>query len=721
MNVSPAMAQDDGSTVTWGTAYNPLSTYSDFNVVSLGDLHIVAESEGPVAVGGQFSFDGSQTIVKKSGVPAGLVVKGGIDWANSTGQHQVNQTNGNVTGEPLSVNLNGSEALDKDGNGAAAQLQLVPEGTDYDNQPGIKVNDNGPQAENAGYDADKFDALFDENAAIGISEELDAQAESTCQEPNVIKKMEGENNLPEGTELPAYFMQGNQAWIWLKEGQQNILNLTAEELAGIGEFQFRDGVQPSASTPLFINVSGEDVTVDLRAGNGETAPYTLWNFADATKVTQAGDTIEGSVLAPKAHLDKQEANIEGNIIVASGEMRGSEQHHFEFAGEFTPCGDDEEEPEVPSVDPAIGTSAEVTEGAAEDAEKTVSRDGGVITDTVTFGGLKPETEYTMSGELQTAEGESTGITTAVTFTTPAAEDDETTVDGSVELTYEISAEQAQQYAGQSLVVVEQLFLDDELVASHVDLNDKAQTFVIEDDPEEPGEPTDPEDPDSGIVIEKTVTGDNADAVNADEDATFEVLMSWEDEDGVEQFKKVTVTPGEPVDVSDLPVNTEITLTESNASTSANGVKWADIIWSGEGVTDEPGTSRQGTVVLKEGEITEVSLENVTDKDDKNCLIIIPIIPIVPIFPVTPIDPNTPEGSEVTYPSESPSQGGSTGSNGSNDSSEQNTAAGTDSQNTSNGGGLANTGASVIGLAALALILAGGGAWLMLRNRREGEA
>ncbi len=226
------------------------------------------------------------------------------------------------------------------------------------------------------------------------------------------------------------------------------------------------------------------------------------------------------------------------------------------------------------------------------------------------------------------------------------------------------------------------------------------------------------------MIEKTVTGDNADAVNADKDATFEVLMSWEDEDGVEQFKKVTVTPGEPVDVSDLPANTEITLTESNASSSANGVKWADIIWSGEGVTDESGTSRQGTVVLKEGEVTEVSLENVTDKDDKNCLIIIPIIPIipiVPIVPVTPIDPTTPEGSQVTYPSESPSQGGSTGNNGSNGDSEQNTAAGANGQNNSTGGGLANTGASVIGLAGLAAALIAGGAWLLLRNRREGEA
>jgi hypothetical protein len=200
MSISPAMAQDDDSTVTRGDAYNPLSPYSDFNIVSLGDLHIVAESEGPVAVGGQFSFDGSHTIVRKPGVPAGLVVKGGVDWAKSTGQHQVNQTNGNVTGSPLSVNLDGSKALDRDRNDAAAMLQVVPEAADYDNEPGIKVNDNGPQAENAGYDADKFDALFNENAAIGISEELDAQAESTCQAPNVIQKVEGENNLPESTE-----------------------------------------------------------------------------------------------------------------------------------------------------------------------------------------------------------------------------------------------------------------------------------------------------------------------------------------------------------------------------------------------------------------------------------------------------------------------------------------------------------------------------------------
>lgn len=83
--------------------HNPIASYTDYNVVSFGDLHIKAESEGAVAVGGNFSFTGSQTIIKKQ-APVALVVKGGVDWGRSTGNHQVNPQN-SVSGNPLSINL----------------------------------------------------------------------------------------------------------------------------------------------------------------------------------------------------------------------------------------------------------------------------------------------------------------------------------------------------------------------------------------------------------------------------------------------------------------------------------------------------------------------------------------------------------------------------------------------------------------------------------------
>ncbi len=821
VTVTPAGAEPDAAAgAATGTPYNPLATYTGFNVVSLGDLHITAESEGPVAVGGKFSFTGSQTIVKQAGAPAALVVKGGVDWTKSTGNHQVNLDK-SATGQPLSVEMSGTTARDTDENGKSQNLRLVKDGAPYGSEPRISLNAGGYQAADTGYDAAQYDSLFDRSSAEAVSEGLADAGDKVCAAGDVIKKAEGQNNLPEGTEPPAYLMQGNSAWIWLKKGQQNILNLTADELADIREFNFRDGVLPSADTPLFINVTGEEVTLNLHAGDGSTAPYTLWNFPDATTVRQEGDSIDGSVLAPKAHLQKDHANIEGNIIVASGDMGGSEQHYLPFAGKFTPCEDDGQ-----AVDPTISTSAEVTAGQVEGSQKTVSAKGGTITDTVTFAGLRPETEYTMSGELAAQDGTPTGIRQAVTFTTAAAKEGESTVEGSVALTYTVSAEQAQKYAGQSLVVAEQLALGAEVVAKHTDLNDKAQTFVIADEPTvptkptepstteptepgtteptepgtteptepgtteptepgtteptepgtteptepgtteptepgtteptepstteptepstteptepstteptepstteptepstteptepgttepstpsttepstpsttEPTEPGTPDEPTTGIELVKKVTGDRAADVESDPHAAFEVQLSWKGSDGIESFKKVTVTPGEPVDISDLPHGVEITLTETNASSSANGVLWSDIVWSGEGVKDESGHSRQGTVTLDENKVAKVTLDNVTA--DRDCQIVIPLFPENPTTPVTPVNPDSPQAEDVTYSVVNPGDGGS-GSTG--------------------GSSLANTGASVAGLGALAVILVGGGAWLVMRSRRE---
>ncbi|AWT26830.1 hypothetical protein Csp1_20680 [Corynebacterium provencense] len=833
MTVTPAGAEPDAAAgAATGTPYNPLATYTGFNVVSLGDLHITAESEGPVAVGGKFSFTGSQTIVKQTGAPAALVVKGGVDWTKSTGDHQVNLGEGNVTGQPLSVEMSGTTARDTDENGKSQNLRLVKDGAPYGSEPRISLNAGGYQAADTGYDAAQYDSLFDRSSAEAVSEGLADAGDKVCAAGDVIKKAEGQNNLAEGTELPAYLMQGNSAWIWLKKGQQNILNLTADELADIREFNFRDGVLPSADTPLFINVTGAEVTLNLHEGDGSTAPYTLWNFPDATTVRQEGDSLDGSVLAPKAHLQKEKANIEGNIIVASGDMGGTEQHYLPFAGKFTPCEDDGQ-----AVDPTISTSAEVTEGQVEGSQKTVSAKGGTITDTVTFAGLRPETEYTMSGELAAQDGTPTGIRQAVTFTTAAAKEGKSTVEGSVALTYTVNAEQAQKYAGQSLVVTEQLALGAEVVAKHTDLNDKAQTFVIADEPTvptkptepstteptttepsttepsatepstteptttepittepsttepttteptttepsttepttteptttepstteptttepsttepsttepttteptepgttepsttepmepstteptttepstteptepsttEPTEPGTPDEPTTGIELVKKVTGDRAADVESDPHAAFEVQLSWKGSDGIESFKKVTVTPGEPVDISDLPHGVEITLTETNASSSANGVLWSDIVWSGEGVKDESGHSRQGTVTLDENKVAKVTLDNVTA--DRDCQIVIPVIPLLPenpTTPVTPVNPDSPQAENVTYPVVNPGDGASSGGSGS-----------------TGGSSLANTGASVMGLGALAVILVGGGAWLVMRSRRE---
>lgn len=172
VTVTPAGAEPDAAAgAATGTPYNPLATYTGFNVVSLGDLHITAESEGPVAVGGKFSFTGSQTIVKQTGAPAALVVKGGVDWTKSTGNHQVNLEK-SVTGQPLSVEMSGTTARDTDEKGTSQILHLVKDGAPYGSEPRISLNAGGYQAADTGYDAAQYDSLFDRSPAVSASEGL---------------------------------------------------------------------------------------------------------------------------------------------------------------------------------------------------------------------------------------------------------------------------------------------------------------------------------------------------------------------------------------------------------------------------------------------------------------------------------------------------------------------------------------------------------------------
>src|SRR5699024_6770665 len=114
-----------------------------------------------------------------------------------------------------------------------------------------------------------------------------------------------------------------------------------------------------------------------------------------------------------------------------------------------------------------------------------------------------------------------------------------------------------------------------------------------------------------------------------EEARFQIKASWFDAEGVEHNRMIDVVPGEPADLRGFPLNTEITLSEVGAYTTVTDVKWADIIWSGEGVADGSGESRDATVTLTDADAAlPIGLEN---KTSGNGLIIIPIpLPLIPI-------------------------------------------------------------------------------------------
>ncbi|OKX85974.1 DUF5979 domain-containing protein, partial [Corynebacterium glutamicum] len=360
-----------------------------------------------------------------------------------------------------------------------------------------------------------------------------------------------------------------------------------------------------------------------------------------------------------------------------------------------------------AAEPWIGTTAEV-EGAED---KVLPITGGTVIDTVEYTNLRPETEYRLEGKLVhvDADGNVTDIdvTASATFTTGAAtEGNPYYVSGTTTLEFQIDEATAKQYAGENLVVFEKVFLvgegaPEEPVATHEDPEDEAQTFEVE--------------PGRDIEVVKSVTGPKGDQVTADEDAVFQIEATWTDRLGNAQSKVFNVIPGQPVVLEGLPLNTEITLTEVGASTSVGNVKWADIIWSGEGVVDGKGDSASATITLTKGEApVGVDLEN---KTSANGLIIIPLpIPLfpgggsseppAPTEPVSPVSPEEPVAPVKPGESAKPSAPAMPGET-------QVPEKGTPSK-----GGLANTGANVAWLAGGAVLLLLVGAWLTLRGRRN---
>ena len=119
--------------------------------------------------------------------------------------------------------------------------------------------------------------------------------------------------------------------------------------------------------------------------------------------------------------------------------------------------------------PEIGTTATV------DREHTAEPAGEVtLIDTISYKNLKVGETYKISGELM---DKSTGepllvneqqITAELEFTP-------TTSEGTVELTYTFDGSAL---AGKSVVVFEDLYQDEQIVASHTDINDEGQTVVF---------------------------------------------------------------------------------------------------------------------------------------------------------------------------------------------------------------------------------------------------
>ena len=192
--------------------------------------------------------------------------------------------------------------------------------------------------------------------------------------------------------------------------------------------------------------------------------------------------------------------------------------------------------------PEIGTTATVDgEHTAEPAEEVT------IVDTVTYKNLKVGQTYKLSGVLMdketgepllVGEGEEQAQVTAEVEFTP------TSAQGTVELTYTFDASAL---AGKAVVVFEDLYLDENIVASHADITDEGQTITF-------GKP----------AIGTTATIDGEKTAKPAEQITITDTVEYSGLTAGQEYKLVGVLmdkeTGEPLLVGEEQVTSEATFT-----------------------------------------------------------------------------------------------------------------------------------------------------------------
>lgn len=125
-----------------------------------------------------------------------------------------------------------------------------------------------------------------------------------------------------------------------------------------------------------------------------------------------------------------------------------------------------------ALEPVIGTSLV----DASDGDRALGWNGGAVVDTVAYENLVPGVEYTLRGELmRKSDGSPTGVVGSTTFTPTAA-------NGSVDVGLVVP----EGFAGETLVAFEELYegasAAGELIAEHKDIDDPAQTVIVDDAP-----------------------------------------------------------------------------------------------------------------------------------------------------------------------------------------------------------------------------------------------
>ncbi len=113
------------------------------------------------------------------------------------------------------------------------------------------------------------------------------------------------------------------------DSQFNVFNLDGSAVSKANNF----AITSNSGSTVVVNVSGTSVSLQNFGFNisGTNRQNVLYNFYEATNLTASGIGIEGSILAPLANFTFNNAQVNGNVVVASLTGNG-ESHNYLFQG-----------------------------------------------------------------------------------------------------------------------------------------------------------------------------------------------------------------------------------------------------------------------------------------------------------------------------------------------------------------------------------------------------
>lgn len=337
---TPAAGAHETSTVIG----NPMAGNHGFGVVTRRDARLGGtESGSAVAVGGDLALGSRYTVAPRGAGgfvapgdarPTALLVDGAVDFPGSAVDAVLR-----VAGDRyVKVGDLGGGARTTGMNGTPVRTRLVAAGAGYGTTPRVELTTaQPPPSVGPARGLIDFGTLF-----AGHRQRADALARCRA---TVTPRDAG----------------GATVRVRLADDRTNVLRLTGARLAGIRVLAFEN--RPTAARPLVIVVDttaeGGELswrTPTMAGVGGEGAPYILWTFADATDIAlTAGDTLTGSVYAPRAELtDGSPADIEGDVVVRAlkaGPLAGGIRN-APFAAEPS-CDDDPAAAPAHSPSPAL--------------------------------------------------------------------------------------------------------------------------------------------------------------------------------------------------------------------------------------------------------------------------------------------------------------------------------------------------------------------------------